>query len=482
MVDGNKEFFKNLRHIVGESNVLIDKEKTASYLKERRGRFFSDTCCVIEPESTEQVSAIVNLCRNAGIPIVPQGGNTGVCGGAVSDTDTVIVNLRRMNRIQNVDATGYTIEADSGCVLSDLQSAALEKGLYLPLSLGAEGTCQIGGNLSTNAGGVNVLRYGNVRDLTLGIEVVLPNGEVWNGMNALRKNNTGYDLKNAFIGAEGTLGIITAAVLKLFPRPTHRATMIAAVENTETAVDLFARTRRETSDFASSFELMSRQCIESAMYHIPECRDFFKQPYEWYVLIELGDSTSDGISKNLAESFLSSMFDNGIILDAVIATNEKQAQQMWRMREAIVEAQNYEGKSIKNDVSVPLVNIARFIQTTIQRLETMIPGSRCFVYGHIGDGNIHFNLSQPLEADGDKFFKRWFEVTDVVHEIANELGGSFSAEHGIGLLKTRDMTKYKSLVELDLMRTLKSAFDPHNIMNPGKVLPERNSLLRVVGA
>ena len=465
---------RGIQGIVGEKHVLLDDETKSEFVMERRGRFSSEAMCVVLPGSVQEVSELVRYCCTNLLAIVPQGGNTGVCGGAVSTGDNIILNLKRLNRVRNVDATGYTVEVEAGCILANLQQAAKDKGLYLPLSLGAEGSCQIGGNLSTNAGGVNVLRYGNTRDLVLGVEVVLPDGEVWNGLNALRKNNTGYDLKNVFIGAEGTLGIITAAVLKLFPLPVHRATTLIALESVADAVDLFARTRRETSDFASSFELMSRVCVESAFRKIPECTDFFDQPYPWYILMELGDSTNEGISTQLNEKFLEQAFEDGIIRDAVLASSEKQAQEMWRLREAIVETQLYEGKSIKNDVSVPVNAIAPFVERIIETFEPLIPGVRLFIYGHIGDGNIHFNLSQPVDMNGDEFFARWDEVTDIVDKITDELNGSFSAEHGIGLLKTRQMMRYKSQVELGLMRSIKSALDPDNIMNPGKVIPPRS--------
>ena len=469
--DDQSRLLSGLERLVGASNVLAGGESTADYLKERRGRFASQTLGVVMPSTIDQVSELINFCRQNSLPIVPQGGNTGVCGGAVSVKDSIIVNLARLNQIRKVDATGYTMEAEAGCILANLQTAAQAQDMYLPLSLGAEGSCQIGGNLSTNAGGVNVLRYGNTRDLVLGLEAVLPNGDVWNGLNTLRKNNTGYDLKNLFIGAEGTLGIVTAVVLKLFPMPVHRSTVLIAVESVDDAVELFSRTRRETSDFASSFELMSRVCVEAAFRNIPECADFFDRPYPWYVLMELGDSTREGISRQLNESFLETAFEDGIIIDAVLAASEKQSQQMWRLREAIVEAQLYEGKSIKNDVSVPLTCITPFIERSISTLESLIPGIRAFAYGHIGDGNIHLNLSQPRDMDGDAFFERWHEVTDIVHEITDELDGTFSAEHGIGLLKLREMTRYKSSVELEMMRSIKAAWDPDNIMNPGKVLP-----------
>ena len=475
MIEHNAPSIRSqLAKIVGEQNLIQDSSSDSSYLMERRGKFSSSAMYVVFPGSTEEVSAVVRYCQKYNVSIVPQGGNTGVCGGAVSTSDSIILNLKRMNQVRKLDSAGYTLEAEAGCVLANVQAAATEKGLYFPLSLGAEGTCQIGGNLSTNAGGVNVLRYGNARDLVLGVEVVLPDGSVWNGLNALRKNNTGYDLKNLFVGAEGTLGIITAAVLKLFPAPLHRSTALIAVDSIEDAVELFSRTRRETSDFASSFELMSRVCLESAFDKIPDCSDFFSNAYPWYVLLELSDSTDEGISRELNEKFLENMFELGLLLDAVLAQSEQQALQMWRLREAIVETQNYEGKSIKNDVSVPLSEISTFVQTTIAKLESLIPGARCFVYGHIGDGNIHFNISQPWDMEGEEFFDRWYEVTDIVHEIADELGGSFSAEHGIGLLKTEDMKKFKSVTELNIMQSIKSVLDAKNIMNPGKVLPPLN--------
>ncbi len=460
-----------ITRIVGSSNFAQEADECAEFLLERRGRFESAALGVVFPASAQQVSAIVKLCQREKIPIVPQGGNTGVCGGAVSSPEHLIVNLKRMNAIRSMDAIGYTMVAESGCILANLQQAASDRDLYFPLSLGAEGTCQIGGNLSTNAGGVNVLRYGSARDQVLGLEVVLPDGEIWSGLNALRKNNSGYDLKNAFIGAEGTLGIITATVLKLYPKPAHRSTALIAVESVEKSVELFARTRKQTSDFASSFELMSRECVECAFKNIPECRDFFPAPYPWYVLLELGDSSDDGISQSLNETLLGCALADGIILDALLASSEQQSQQMWRLREAIVECQLYEGKGIKSDVSVPLARIAEFCHQAVAELQSLLPGVRTWLYGHIGDGNIHLNLSRPLDLDEQEFFSRWDEATSIIHAIASRLNGSFSAEHGVGLLKLDDMVRYKSPVELNLMRAIKQALDPNQIMNPGKVLP-----------
>lgn len=470
--DTNASLLDDLSAIIGRANVIVDPNDLAPFLEEPRKRLVSRARCAALPDSAKQVKAVVETCRKHSIPIVPQGGNTGLCGGSVSTTDGIIVNLKRMNRIRKLDAEAYTMEVESGCVLADLQAAALEQDRYFPLSLGAEGTCQIGGNLSTNAGGVNVLRYGNARDLALGLEVVLPDATIWTGLDALRKDNTGYDLKNLFIGAEGTLGIITAASLKLFPKPKHRSTAMLGLESVEKAVRLYARARGESSDFISSFELLSRTCVESALAHIPGCREPFGKPYPWYVLIELEDSTERGVAAGVSEAVLESAFEDSLIEDAVIASSSQQAKQMWHLRAAIVESQRHEGRSIKNDVSLPISEIAAFTQSASSAVCRHVPGIRCFVFGHIGDGNLHFNLCQPPDMDPDEFYARWEEITDLVNDHVLKLNGSFSAEHGIGLLKIRDMGSYKSPVELDLMRAIKTAIDPDDIMNPGKMLPE----------
>lgn len=459
-----------LDQVVGRANVVVDAHVLEPYLEERRQKFVSRAICAVLPGSTAEVASIVQICRQRRISITPQGGNTGLCGGAVADGG-IVVNLKRMNKIRGVDADAYTMELEAGCILADVQSAADECDRYFPLSLGAEGSCQIGGNLSTNAGGVNVLKYGNIRDLVLGLETVLPSGEIWHGLQALRKNNTGYDLKNLFIGAEGTLGIITAATLKLFPKPHHHATSLLALKSVQDVIDLFALARTETSDFVSSFELMSRTTLESAFKHIPGCRDLFDDLYEWYVLIELGDSTAEGISPAVSQSFLEQALESGFIEDAVIAQTVQQAEEMWRLRAAVTEAQIFEGRSIKNDVSVPISCIPEFIDIASSASLEQMPGVRCFIYGHIGDGNLHFNLCQPPAMDPDIFSEKWEDLTDVINEQVSHFGGSFSAEHGIGLLKVRDMQLHKSQTELNVMRAIKSALDPDNIMNPGKILP-----------
>ncbi len=460
--------------IVGESNVVYDHDKLAPYLEEPRKWFESRAQCAVLPGSTEEVSKVIRICREHQVPVVPQGGNTGLCGGAVGQADGILMNLKRMNQIRGVDEHAYTLEAEAGCILADIQRHAMDHDLYFPLSLGAEGTCQIGGNLATNAGGLNVVRYGNTRDLTLGLEVVLPDGTVWNGLNALRKNNTGYDLKDLFIGAEGTLGVITAAVLKLFPPPVHRSTAVVALDAVEDAVELFAVARKNTSGFVTGFELMSRVCIESAFTHIADCHDMFSQPYHWYVLIELSDSTEKGVSESINEAFLETAMANGLVQDAVIARNRQQANEMWRLREAIVEAQNYEGYSVKNDISLPISGIAGFIANCGSRLASLHSDMKTFAYGHLGDGNLHYNLTFSSRTGFDEFRDCRSRIIDEVNQLVHDCNGSFSAEHGVGLLKLDSMQKYKSDTELNLMRAIKNSLDPEGIMNPGKVLPPEN--------
>lgn len=465
---------EKLAQIVGSANVLVDASEQAPYLEEQRMWFDSRAVCVVLPATTQEVAAVVKVCHERAIPIVPQGGNTGLCGGAVGWQQGIILNLKRMNRVRRIDPEAYTMEAEAGCILSHLQQAASDCDRYFPLSLGAEGSCQIGGNLSTNAGGVNVLRYGNARELTLGLEAVMPDGSVWDGMNSLRKNNTGYDLKNLLIGAEGTLGVITAAVLKLFPYPVHRSTALIALNTVEDAIQLFTRVRRETSDFASAFELISRLCIEAACRHITSCREPFEKLYPWHVLIELGDSTTKGYSDTVSEEFLEAAIEDGIVQDAVVATNQRQAYEMWFLRESIVQAQKFEGLAVKNDISVPQSNIPKFIQSVSVKLKELCPVVKIFAFGHVGDGNVHCNLSLPEDTQPEDYKDLRERMIDLVNETAMECGGSFSAEHGVGLLKLNSMRLYKSEVELNLMRSIKTALDPKNIMNPGKVVPFDN--------
>ncbi len=462
----------SILEVVGRDRVIRDEAAMAPFLEERRGLYHGRTIAVVTPASTAEVARVIRICHSAGIGVVPQGGNTGLCGGAVPAQGEIVMSLNRLNRIREVDADNFTLTAEAGCILADLQQAAARHDRYFPLSLGAEGSCQIGGNLSTNAGGVNVLRYGNARELTLGLEVVLPNGEVWDGLTALRKNNTGYDLKDVFVGAEGTLGIITAAVLKLFPAPVDSATGLVALRDLDAAIELLGRARAASADAVSSFELMSRTCLDFAFTHIAECRDPLEVRHEWYVLLVFSGTRPDSGMGEALEIVLAQALEDGLIHDAVIAASEAQAQSLWRLREGIVEAQRFEGGSIKHDVAVKVSQVPQFIDEALRRVHEALPGIRPCVFGHIGDGNIHFNLSQPVGMRGEAFLARWSDFNDIVHGIVHDLGGSFSAEHGIGRLKVGEMQRFKSGTELALMRAIKRALDPKGIMNPGKVLPE----------
>ena len=404
--------------------------------------------------------------------MVPQGGHTGLAGGAMPSErgDEVVISLARLNRVRHIDPLNFSLTAESGCILVDLQQAAEEADRLLPLSLGAESSCQIGGNISTNAGGVHVVRYGNTRDLVLGLEVVLPDGRVLNNLNSLRKDNTGYDLKHFFIGAEGTLGIITAATLKLFPRPKEIVSALVGVPDVVAAVALFGRLQEVVGDTLSAFEIMPRVAIEMALDHVTALVDPLGSPHPWYLLIELSSSSGAGSQNDLLEQVLERALEEGQINDATIAASQTQAKLFWRLREGVVEAQRFEGGSIKHDVSVPISSIPRFIKQASGAVEDLIPGARPLAFGHIGDGNIHFNVSQPPGQDRQAFMERWATVNHLVHDIVNKLNGSISAEHGLGKLKLREHERLTSPLEIEIMRRVKTAFDPHNLMNPGKVL------------
>jgi FAD/FMN-containing dehydrogenase len=406
------------------------------------------------------------------VAIVPQGGNTSLCGGSVpfEDGDEIILGLSRLNRVRSIDPLNYTITVEAGCVLANIQAAAEDADRLFPLSLGAEGSCQIGGNISTNAGGINTLKFGNARDLVLGLEVVLPDGTVWEGLRALRKDNTGYDLKQLFIGAEGTLGIITAAVLKLFPRPREEYSALVAVASLPGVIDLLSRLRVATGDMVTAFEMISRIAIDQVIKHIPDVSDPLAQPYEHYALLRVSAGRPDSGLRETLETTLAEALEDGLVLDATIAESEAQAQALWRIRESIPEAESAEGGSIKHDISVPVSRIAEFIEAAHAKVLEMIPGARPVPFGHVGDGNVHFNITQPANADREAFLARWSEVNDAVHRIVADKDGSISAEHGVGRLKREEITHYKSAVEIALMRRLKATLDPKGIMNPGKVI------------
>jgi len=386
------------------------------------------------------------------------------------DGSAIVLSLSRLNRVRAIDPVDFTITVEAGCILADVQRAAAEADRLFPLSLGAEGSCQIGGNLSTNAGGIAVLRYGTMRDLTLGLEVVLPDGQVWDGLRRLRKDNTGYDLKQLFIGAEGTLGIITAATLKLFPRPREVETAFLGLARIDDAMALFARARAASGDQLAAFELIPRIGLDMAMRHVAGVTDPLASPHPWYVLLEVSSAQSDSGLRGALEAFLADGMNAGLVQDGVVASNATQARRLWRIREGMVEGQKFEGGSIKHDVSVPVSRVADFVKRAIATVEATLPGIRAIAFGHVGDGNIHFNLSQPLQADTAVFMARWAEFNRLVHDLVHDFDGSISAEHGIGRMKREELPRYKSPLELALMRKLKHALDPEDLMNPGKIL------------
>jgi len=468
----DKKLKDRIVQIVGANGCITEPREMGSYLHEDRGIFVGNAAMVVRPTSTTEVAKIVNLCAEYGQPIVPQGGNTGLCGGAVpfEHGDELVLALERLNRIRETDPINYTLVAEAGCILTDIQKTADETGCLFPLSLAAEGTCQIGGNLATNAGGSNVLRYGNARDLVLGLEVVLPDGSIWNGLRALTKDNTGYALKHVFIGAEGSLGIITAAVLKLFPKPTEVQTALCALDKLDSVTRLLSVARSITGDSITGFELISRFALAVCAKHIPGASDPLNTPHPWYVLIEISTARPNANLRDCIENLLAECLDNKVISDAVVAENLEQAASLWRMRDSLSEAQKREGASIKHDISVPVSKVPEFIEIAQDRVRKAFPGARPCPFGHLGDGNIHFNVSQPPDHDANTFLAKRAEMNRIVHDIVHDMGGSISAEHGIGRLKVNEIRNYKDDIELDLMSRIKRAIDPDNIMNPGKVL------------
>ena len=462
-----------LRAAVGEAGIITDENDKAPYLNDERGYYTGASPMIVRPASTDEVSVVVDICNATRTPIVPQGGNTGLCGGATpyEHGSEILLSMTRMNAIRDIDVLNYTITVEAGVILANVQKAAEENDRYFPLSLGGEGTARIGGNLSTNAGGTGVLRYGPARDLCLGIEAVLPDGRIWNGLNGLRKDNTGYDIKHLFIGAEGTLGVITAACLKLFPHPADIQTAFVAVENQHAAVELLARARRITDDRVVTFEYMQREAIQLALNHIADTRDPLPNIYSHYVLMELaaGEAAATGL-RGVMETVLEDAMNDGLVLDAVLAESGQQSGDFWKIRETIPEAQKFEGASSKHDISVPVSGVADFLVDAVADLQNFMPGIRPCAFGHVGDGNIHFNLSRPANMSDEEFRSKEFEIHKIVYDRTVAMGGSISAEHGIGRLRRGDLETYKSPVALDVMRTIKATLDPNGIMNPDKVL------------
>ena len=442
---------------VGDKYVLAGERDTAPYVTDWRKQYRAPAECVVRPGSTAEVAAVVRLCAERGVAIVPQGGNTGLVGGSVptGGRREVVISLSRMNRIRGLDALNDTITVEAGCVLAEVQRAAAESGRLFALSLAAEGSCQIGGNLSTNAGGVNVLRYGNARDQVLGLEAVLPDGRVWDGLRGLRKDNTGYDLKHLFIGAEGTLGIITAAVLRLHPRPTASVTSWIGVDDPASAVELLSHLRQRCGDRLTAFELLSRTCVDAVLAHRPGARDPLPGKGAWYVLAQLDDCGAQATLEELLQDAL------GETARAVVAKNEAEADALWSIRESVPEAQF---ANVKHDVSVAVSRIPELIERAGAALNALAPRVPIYCFGHVGDGNLHYNV-------GDKaLLARRAEVNGAVYDAVDALGGSISAEHGLGQLKREEIRRHKDPLELELMRAVKNTLDPRGLMNPGKVL------------
>jgi len=456
----------------GVGRILTESADTAPFLRDWRRRWTGRTRAVVQPSTVDEVATLVRWCAEHRVPIVPQGGNTGLTGASVPDEsgDAIVLSLARMNRVRAVDALNDTITVEAGCVLAAVQAAARDAGRLFPLSLAAEGSCTIGGNLSTNAGGTAVLRYGNARELCLGLEVVTAAGEVWNGLRGLRKDNTGYDLRDLFIGAEGTLGVITAATMKLYPLPAAQVTAIAACAAPDDALTLLGLARQMLGPSLTGFEMMSDRCLSLVARHFPDCPKPFAEPHPYCVLLESSDAESEAHAAERFDALMQRALEAGTIRDAIVAQSIAQSRRFWALRENISEAQGAEGKNVKHDIAVPISAIGEFVAATDAAIARAFPGARMVVFGHLGDGNLHYNVSPPEGADHDAFMAQQDALNRLVHDAVAAHGGSISAEHGIGVLRRDELPRYKSPVELALMRTLKRALDPLGIMNPGKML------------
>lgn len=461
-----------LRAIVGAERVLAEASEIAPFLTDWRGRFMGRARAVVLPGDSAQVAAVVRACRDARVPIVPQGGRTGLVLGSVPDAsgDAIVLSLRRLNRIRAIDTANRTMTVEAGCILADIQAAASEAGMLFPLSLAAEGSCTIGGNLSTNAGGTAVLRYGNTRELCLGLEVVTADGQVWDGLRGLRKDNTGYALRELFIGAEGTLGVITAAVLKLYPAPQAALTALVALDSPRHALELLGLLQARCGAALTGFELMSAFCLQLVATHFPDLPKPFTEQHPQYALVELSSNESSEHAQTLLEAAVGAALETGVARDAVVATSNQQALGLWRLREHIPLAQAAAGKNIKHDISLPVSTIPDFILQADAALQAAFPGCQPVTFGHLGDGNLHYNVAPPESEAHEAFLEHQGAINRIVHDAVAAFNGSISAEHGIGMLKREELARYKSPVELDMMRAVKAALDPLGIMNPGKIL------------
>jgi len=471
-------FVEKLRAIVGDKGLVLDKQGMHPYLTDWRENYLGMALAVVRPATTEEVSEVVKLCAEEKVAICPQGGNTGMSGGATPQEEglEIVLSLTRMNRILEVDKVGYSMTVEAGVILKTIQETAADHDRLFPLSLGAEGSCTIGGNLSTNAGGVQVLHYGNARNLVMGLEVVLPNGDIWNGMRALKKDNTGYDLRDLYLGAEGTLGIITKAILKLWPKPKDVATSWNAVASPAAAVELLSGAYAASEDNVTSCELMGRQGIELVLKNIHGATDPLAEKHDWYVLLEWSSArppregaNQTGLREKM-EAYLGEAMEKGLVLDAVVAQNEAQARAFWALRENHSESQKREGPSIKHDISVSVSRIPAFMTEGLAAMKRALPECRPVPFGHVGDGNLHFNCQGPPGWDKARFMAHADAISGAVYDLVVSHGGSISAEHGIGQLKVDELAHYRSRIELDTMRTIKRALDPQNLMNPGKII------------
>ncbi len=466
------QFLILCKQAIGAEFVLTDEVDTLPFVTDWRQRAVGKTLAVLKPGSSNEVAQLVKLCVQFSISIVPQGGNTGLVLGSIPDQSgkAVVLSLKRLNRIRNLDTANNTMTVEAGCLLAQVQAAAQQLDRLFPLSLASEGSCTIGGNLSTNAGGTAVLRYGNARELCLGLEVVTADGEIWDGLRALRKDNTGYDLRDLFIGAEGTLGVITAAVIKLFPQPKSQLTAFAALKNPEAAIALLALAREHCGAMLSGFELMSDYCLQLVKKHFPQSPVIFSSEYPQYVLLELSGHDTEASTAETLEKLFALAIERGIVLDVVVANSLAQSQSIWQVRENISAAQAAEGKNIKHDISLPASHIAAFIFETDALLSQAYPHCRTVTFGHLGDGNLHYNVSAPENTKDTVFILEQGKINQLVHDNVHRHNGSISAEHGLGALKKEEILRYKSPLEIQMMRSIKNALDPQQIMNPGKVI------------
>ncbi len=457
--------------------LITDDDDRQPFTIDWRRRYFGRTLAVAQPDTVEGVAAVVRWCAERGIAVVPQGGNTGLSGGATPDESgrSIVLSLTRLAGVRAVDTINNSITVEAGCTLAQVREAADAAGRLFPLSLPSEGSCTIGGNLATNAGGAQVLRYGNARELCLGIEVVTADGRIWNGLRGLRKDNTGYDLRDLFVGSEGTLGVITAATLKIYPQPAAQVTAMAAVQDPHAALRLLELAQSMLASSLTAFELMSDLCLELVGQHFPDHRRPFAQPSPYYVLLETSDSESEAHANAQFEALMERALEAGVVLDAVVATSGAQSRALWALRELISEAQALTGKNIKHDISVPISSIADFVAQTNEALQRRFPGIRMVVFGHLGDGNLHYNVSPPVDRCGpaheDEFLAMQPAINLVTHDAVITFNGSISAEHGLGQLRRDESARYKTEVEMALMRQVKQALDPLGILNPGKFLP-----------